>query len=238
MAGEEERFRRITFARHSDLVSCWLRYLDLYHDSIMTQNAASFAPNENPTGQDYATQLQYRYVALAAGTAKALFDLACSGYYVQAYALCRHLLETWVQIVYTIARPDMAERWFDTKQGNHSFVPPKDTTMHREIAVNSKTIYLKPTLEMVIANINRMNDMAHPSPYTLGQTENSSGSGIKIGATYNPRLATGTLHEGAGAFRLILDAWSLVVNQSPEWVAELRAVSAVQRMATTSDPPT
>ena len=236
MEGEEARFRAITFARHSDLVKCWLRYFDLYHESVITQNANPLSPHDSPTAEDYSLQLQYRFVALAAGTAKILFESSCAGYYVQAYALCRHLLETWVRIVYVVARPEMAERWFHTKPHDLSFVPPKDSTMHTEIGKSPKTQHLKGTLEMVKHNIGRLDDMAHPSPYTLEQTAKDSGVGIKIGATYNPKLAVGTLHEGAGGFRIILDVWASIVPQSDEWHQELRVVTAEQRHATANEP--
>ncbi len=233
---EDQFFRIQTFIEHRDLVSCWIHFLDLYHRTIEAQNANPDMPKAASQAGAFALQLQFRLYALAGGTAKMVFDAACGGFYVQAYALCRHLLETWVRIVYVVAQPDMAAKWFDVKPDDPSHKPPKDNTMQTAIRRSPRTKHAVSGLDMVIANIERYNDLAHPGEKTLGQTVSIHADTFQIGGNYNREFAIGALHEGAGALRILLQAWAHIVPQSDEWTIDLHANMERQQLTMTEKP--
>ncbi len=228
---QEDAFRVETFIQHPELVGCWIHYLDLFDAAIETQNANPLDPDPPTPEDDYALQLQTRLFALAGGTAKLLFDAACAGLYVQAYMLCRHLLETWVRIVYVMVQPEMADRWFDEKPDDPSHKPPSDTSMHRVIRKSPPTIDTGEVLNMVIENIRRCDKMAHPSEMTLEQTVSQQADRIQIGGNYSRKLAIGSLHEGAEAFRILLQAWERIAPQSDDWQQELAETINIRRRA-------
>lgn len=219
---QEQFFRIQTFIEHPELVACWIHYLDLYHETIEAENEHPDIPKPTSEAEDLALHLQIRLYALAGGTAKMVFDAACAGLYVQAYALCRHLVETWVQIVYVIAKPDMAARWFNLKPDDPSHKPPKDTSMHKAIRTSPETKHAVGILDMVITNIRRYDDLAHPGDKTLGQTGSTHETKIQVGGNYNRDLAIGALDEGAAALRILLQVWASIIPQSDAWSSNLQ----------------
>ena len=229
---QEWDLRVTTFIELPDLVAVWIHYFDLYEHAIEARNAD--AAETTPTTQEegYALQLQSRLFALTGGTGKLLLDAACAGLYYQAYALCRHLAESWITIAYVLARPDMAIRWFDERSDDPSHEPPKKSTMRNEIRKNARTKHMIEVLEMVHSNIGRYDELSHPGPKTLEQTMTPQENRIQVGGHFNRRLAIGALHEGAGAFRILLEVWREIVPQSEEWTAHLRQTVERHRLAT------
>ncbi|MDP9472571.1 MAG: hypothetical protein M3Q71_18220 [Chloroflexota bacterium] len=219
---EERRYTEHALSQHGAMVAHWYRLLTLLWFAV---ESAAPPPDERPRSLDSLLRIQF--IAAAAGTAKLVLDATLAGYYTQAFALIRHLLETWLRLEYLHARPDMAEHWYVGEDGRPPR-PPGEGAIRKEVyrAANGDR---RQVINRVIQTIDKLNVMAHPSPHTLQQTIGVHPNQYNFGANYDAGLCVGALHEGQGALSLILAAFNQDAPQSEAWRDELRAAQTDYR---------
>lgn len=212
---EERHYTAIALREQEALVRIWYRLFNLYGQAAL---GIPVQPDEdNP-----AIPLSARFLAASGATSKLIFEAALAGHYTQAFMMVRHLFETWVRLAYLKFRPDMAEGWY-VVLGRDRPEPPSRGAMHSELRKRLNGTERK-ALEAIIATIERMDTMAHPSPHTLLQTMTDREDAFKIAGTYIPDLCHSALYEGASGLRLLLGQWQNLAQMSESWVDEYQSV--------------
>lgn len=214
---EEPRYTTWAIARHADFVVVWYRFLNLLKAGV--DNIGDAVPHPEFTTR---TQLTYQLIASTAGTLKLILDAGLAGYYAQAYALVRHVFETWLRLEYITLRPEMAQKWFVGPNGQAP-QPPSEKTIHTYVLRNTRGEHQR-AVGQALDKLPSFNKMAHPSQYVLQQTVGAREGQFNVGANYDPELAVGVLHEGASGLRFILSALDGIAPQPEAWREEFRAV--------------
>jgi hypothetical protein len=177
-----------------------------------------FDGEKDPDG--IAWLLRIRLAAVAAGTSKVVLDAAIAGYYVQGFALIRHMLETWRQIVYVAIRPLEARRWYPAEDGTPRREPSENTITnvlrrHRPVAA------LAGAVEQSMRNLN---EAAHPSGLALGQMATARPEHNQLGANFLEPMCLDLLARGTFANYLILRELRRDVAVPEAWRRDLAAL--------------
>src|SRR5688572_4256965 len=93
---QEAKYTAIALAELPDGIALWYRYLTLFDRTLRGEHESPFDERDD---RHKAWHLRLRLSGVAVATAKLALDAALAGYYSQAYALLRHMLETWQQMV-------------------------------------------------------------------------------------------------------------------------------------------
>lgn len=213
---EERRYTAWAIARHADLVVVWYRYLNLLKAGV--DNIDDTVPHPGFTTR---TQMAFQFIAATAGSVKLILDAGLAGYYAQAYALVRHVFETWLRLEYITLRPEMADTWFIGPKGQEP-QPPSERTIHTYVRRNTYGEHRR-AVGMVLDKLPSFSKMAHPSEHLMQQTVGARVGQFNVGANYDPELCVGVLHEGASGLRFILSALHVIAPQPAGWRDELRA---------------
>jgi hypothetical protein len=193
---EERRFTTHTLTQHREFVIVWYLHLTLFREAI-----GAYRDRVATEAVSTAHILRLQFIAAAGGTAKLALDATLAGYYTQAFALVRHLFETWVRLEFLRLNPEGADRWYMGDDGTPP-QPPNEGTIHRYFR-RHKEYPGKQLVEQIIGTIESLNVMAHPSQHTLQQTRGVRPTQITVGANYDADLCARALHEGAHAFRFV-----------------------------------
>ena len=91
--------RSITAAEHPAAIAAWLFGLDLFATAFAPDWEHGTSPTTTPAGDLYVS-LRREMLARAARGAKPALDLILAGYYREAWALERTMLDEWAQSIY------------------------------------------------------------------------------------------------------------------------------------------
>lgn len=220
---EERKFTAHALINHQEFVLAWHALLSAFHRAVVVKRLHNRGAS---TTLDHLLRLQF--IAASVGTAKLVLDATLAGYYAQAFALVRHMLETWMRLEYLRLNPESATRWYVQDDGAPP-CPPNEGTVHRFLrsnAGNNRELY-----ERVIKMIESLNVMAHPSQHTLQQTVGVHPTKINVGANYDPDLCAKALHEGGHALHRILEHFSLLSDLPGDWVQRIDEIGVSLRLA-------
>ena len=95
----DRALRDLTATEHHAAVTAWLFALDLFAAAFAPDGEHGTSPTTTPAGDVYFP-LRCQILAPAARTAKPTLDLILSGYYREAWALERTMLDEWAQCSY------------------------------------------------------------------------------------------------------------------------------------------
>ena len=127
---EHERNQmHVAMLAHEDAVALWYRALTLYRRAALL--------NWSISKDDFAELVQSQLLGLGVSSMKAALDMLMAGYYSLAFAVIRHMLESFVQFVYVIYESKAARQWSKPKGG---FVLAPNTP---RMAVMCETIQAK-----------------------------------------------------------------------------------------------
>lgn len=163
----EEMFNRKAIEAMPDAVANWYGYLALYVAMLKRDY-------ECPDGEDKqactARMLRLHFSVAACGTSKIVLELVLAGHYAQAYALLRHMFETWLQIVYLRLDPSVANHWMGKVDDAHLHEPSYGRVLRR-VQTLTKNLHQgeKTNVATVEAKINQLNKGAHPSRLLVAQ---------------------------------------------------------------------
>jgi hypothetical protein len=91
--------RSVTAAEHRSAITAWLFALDLFATAFAPDRERGTSPTTTPAGDLYFA-LRCEMLARAARGAKPTLDLILAGYYREAWALERTMLDEWAQCIY------------------------------------------------------------------------------------------------------------------------------------------
>ena len=92
---EEARYTGIALQCVPAEIAVWHRYLTLFNKTMRREHI-SLSGNQDDTHTSWGLRLSLASAAVA--SAKLTLDATLTGYYSQAFALIRHMLETWQQM--------------------------------------------------------------------------------------------------------------------------------------------
>ncbi len=95
----DRALRNIAAVEHHAAITAWLFGLDLFAAAFASDGEHGASPAITPAGDLYFL-LRCQMLARAARTAKPTLDLILSGYYREAWALERTMLDEWAQCIY------------------------------------------------------------------------------------------------------------------------------------------
>jgi hypothetical protein len=122
---QEAKYTGIALANMPAEIAVWHRYLTLFNRTMRKEHVS---PSENRDDVRTAWGLQLSLASAASSSAKLILDATLAGYYSQAFALIRHMLETWQQMAYVRLNERAARQWFspdgirNPKQSNQNTV--------------------------------------------------------------------------------------------------------------------
>lgn len=187
----------VALRAHNYEFSLWSRALTLYRRAML--GTWHFQNAEPGTVELTSLGLRMQLLGLGVCAAKSSFDDLIAGYYSQAFAGIRHLLETFVQCMYVDFHPDQALLWYEQEGGVAAQVdPPSMKTMCQalkaEPTLSGTNVRL--LLDKVYNSWQLMSKGAHPSGVGILQTRQpDTGMGL-IGATYREDLCLAGLDHG------------------------------------------
>jgi len=95
----DRAMRGVTAAAHQAAITVWLFALDLFATAFGPDSEYGPSPTITPAGDVYFP-LRCQILARASRAAKPTLDLILSGYYREAWALERTMLDEWAQCIY------------------------------------------------------------------------------------------------------------------------------------------
>jgi hypothetical protein len=224
---QEAKYTAIALQKMRGEVEVWCRMLSLYNQALRQEHEAPW-----PEGDVRFTawHLRIRLASVAAGTSKVVLDAGLAGYYVQAFALIRHLLETWRQLAYIGIRPEDAHRWLPGEGGTPA-VERKVGTMvaalHRH-AKDTGDLELASNLRQVNSMVSVLRKAAHPSGLALFQTETGVAAHTQLGANFHRSTCAWLMSWGTLATAMLLHEIEKDTAVDEAWKTEFHEVSVAR----------
>ncbi len=213
---QEAKYAQIALREMPGAVAVWYRLLTLYDQAIRREHEFSGDDQDLP-----AWHLLLYLANVAGGTSKLVLDAALVGYYTQGFALVRHMLESWRQMVYVVIRPGEAHRWFKGPDGSNPR-EPRENTISNALLQHSTD---KDLVRQVNHTIKALRKSAHPSGLAFGQTQTGREGFAQFGANYQRELCVRLIDWGTFATLILLREVSRAVPVSDAWLAEWQAVA-------------
>lgn len=225
---EHERNQmREAMSKHADAVALWYRALTQYRRAML--GTWHFEGAKPRTIELTAMGLQMQLLGLGVSAAKSSLDDLLAGYYSQAFAGIRHMLETFVQCLYVSFNPDESEHWYEQPGGIDAQVePPGMNQMCQTIQAEPgfKFSGVPGFMDKVYNSWVLMSKGSHPSGVGIRQTDGDDETKHLIGATYRPDLCLAGLDIGLFAVATLLpQALRMVKPEIGEWSAEWEQIS-------------
>jgi hypothetical protein len=223
MHHQEAKYTAIALKEMPEAVATWYRYLELFNQAIRREHESG---ETGPTPAWFSWHLRIHLVATATGTAKLTLDAGLAGYYSQAFALIRHMLETWRQMVYARLFPSEADRWYTLESGRPPCEPGRNT-IKKELDKYAKRTgdrELKQQLAVVTQKIENCDDGAHPSAMAVAQLKTGKPGFSQLGANYIESQSAALVSIGTFAIALLLDELQKLVALDETWSDELRDI--------------
>lgn len=213
----ERRVGGRTLARHSVEGSLWYRLLGLHW--------TAFSRTFHFDGPDHvrlAQSLRSELLGLGLASSKAALDLLLVGYYSPAYAVIRHMMESWCACRYVEKWPEKADAYYAPMSGQSEAPerPPVKNMLHRlkQHASDERDVQL---FNRAYMSWQAMSNGSHPSGVGIVQTHGPAGDRGVIGATYHPALWADGIRHGLHAAFLLVHETGRLQRQGKEWEDEV-----------------
>lgn len=222
---QEAKYTEIALREMPEPVEAWYRSLTLF-DTFLRREHDSGLTGGEPSPEWYSWDLRLRLAGTAIGIAKLTLDAALAGYYSATFALIRHMLETWLQLVYVRILPTEAVRWYTSAEGASPREPGSDTIKRAldRHAKKSADQELKHNLAVVGRKIKDCNKGAHPSSLVIGQSQTGKPGFSQLGANYLEHQFVTAMSLGTVAIALLLHEMSRSAPIDRSWYEEFRSV--------------
>jgi hypothetical protein len=200
-----------------EAVRVMYRYLTVY-DGMMRR--------EHDCDGDLACQLRLRLAAVAASTMKASLDLALAGYYSPAYALVRHLLETWQALAYLRINPSAARQWFSPDGTRRARPPSRRRIANRVSQPGSGFEEMQANAQTVKRMIEKCHDGAHPSMLTMLQPEIGRDDYMQLGGNFQRRYLAEWMSHATAAFALVIHEVAHTIETDDQFAEDFGPIHA------------
>jgi hypothetical protein len=194
----------------------WYLCLTLMDDAIRREHES---PEPGPSAGWYSWNFRLQLLATAIATSKSGLDAVLAGYYSQAYALQRHLLETWRLLAFSRTHPAEVHRWYPNIDGSKNHPPNESKVMSSlyKLAKKNHDSTLVTNLDAVDNLIKQCNDGAHPSYLVVAQSRTENTGHSQMASGYQKDLAATTMNNGIAATMLVLSEAIHLIPLEPEW---------------------
>lgn len=199
----------------------WYRYLTLLDQTMRREHESPFGPDSDA---HVAWGLRLSLMSAAAATAKLALDATLAGYYSQGFALIRHLLETWLQMVYVRLNERGARQWFSPDGTSPARQPSQNTVINGIKRLGKKESRLLENVAAAEQLLQRLNKGAHPSSLAVTQTDTNTPEFRQLGANFIPELFSETWSTGTVAIALLLHEIAATAPVDDKWWDEFHAI--------------
>jgi hypothetical protein len=219
----EAKYTAIALGNEPAEIAVWYRYLTLFDRTMRREHESPF---DLDSDSHVAWGLRLSLTSAAAGTAKLALDATLAGYYSQAFALIRHLLETWLQMVYVRLNPSAAPQWFSPDGVRKAQQPNQNTIINGIKRFGKQDWPLLHNVEEVSGLLRRLNEGAHPSALAVVQTDTDNPELRQLGANYNKELFEETWSMGTLALAMLLHEIAETVPPDEQYWDEFASIGA------------
>jgi hypothetical protein len=220
---EEARYPGIALQCTPAEIAVWHQYLTLFNKTMRREHI-SLSANQDDAHTSWGLRLSLASAAVA--SAKLTLDATLAGYYSQAFASIRHMLETWQQMAYVRLNEPAARQLF-SPDGVREPHQPNQNTIARGIRRFGKSdpVVLQ-DLGVVETEISNLKEGAHPTVLTVMQTVTADPEQLRLGATFNPDLFRRTWRIGIVALAPLLHEIVQIVQVDEDWWNEFGEIRA------------
>lgn len=162
---------------------CMYRYVTLFDGMLRGDLECS----DDTQTQLISCQLRLRLAVTAVSSTKVSFDLALAGYYSQAFAILRHMLETWQVMAYLRVCPESWRLWYPSPNGNPPNPPDQQTMANRLRRPGVGFPEIRTNALEVERLVRGCHAGAHPSILAMSQPETGVNSQMQLGGNFNRR---------------------------------------------------
>lgn len=212
---------------HPDAANLWYRGLTLFRRGML--GAWEHTVTEESVDRT-VWGLRGQLLGLGVSSAKASLDALLAGYYSAAYSSIRHMLETLVQYLYVVIKPEEANRWY--RQPGGPAAQSKSPSMRKMVDAIKADPRLAATagfIDKVYKSWILMSKGSHPTGEGIKQTVADDGRFV-FGATYDREMVLVGFDQGLFAVMMLLQGlqWLRPQDQGwadalDKWRADLRA---------------
>ena len=219
---QEAAVRALTLREHSPAVSEWLFALELFAFAFAPDREFNTGAVEEDRVPDGAYALRLQLLALSGRSAKPALDLLVAGYYTEAWALLRSMLEGWARCVYVRLRPEEFVRWYAPDTYPRGDDPRKREANWGEIASVIRTQGAdgdRVLFEEALLRWELLNMGANPSGEGITQIHEDD---LRVGMftpKYHAGLCAHTFSHGVFVQRALLGELAKLGPHPEEWLA-------------------
>jgi hypothetical protein len=181
----EAKYTGIALANMPAEITVWHRYLTLFNRTMRREH---ISPSDNQDDARTAWGLRLSLASAAAASAKLTLDAALAGYYSQAYALIRHMLESWQQGAYVRLNERAAQLWFSPDGVREPQQPNQNTVIKGIRRFGKNDPMVLHNLTTVEKEISDLNKGAHPAMLVVMQTDTPDPEQRQLGANFDAEL--------------------------------------------------
>ena len=197
---QEARYTEFALREMPDAVALWYRYLTLYDKALRREHESPSTFDDHHRAWDS----RLRLASTAAATSKLALDAALAGYYSQAFALLRHMLETWQQMVYVRINPAAAQQWYSPDGKRQPTEPLQSTIVNKLRKYGKQDRELGHNAAEIERQITYLHKGAHPSGLAAAQVETGKPGFLQLGANYDRRFLGHVMSKGIVAQALLV----------------------------------
>jgi len=218
---QEGKYTALALDAMPDAVATWYRLLSLFDRALRREHES---PSTELDDQHRVWEIRLRLVSTSAATAKLALDATLAGYYSQAYALLRHLLETWQQMVYVRVNPSEAKRWWSPDGILPASVPSTNKITNGLTAFGKTDRELGHNAAQVVIMIKEFHKGAHPSGLIVSQTNAGKAGFAQLGANFDRRFLANVMSKGTAAMALLLQEYARTSSVDTAWREEFAKI--------------
>jgi hypothetical protein len=230
---QEAKYTGIALANMPAEIAVCHRYLTLFNRTMRKEH---ISPSENQDDARTAWGLRLSLASAAASSAKLTLDATLAGYYSQAFALIRHMLETWQQMAYVRLNERAASQWFSPDGIRNPQQPNQNTVIKGIRRFGKHDPMVLNNLGAVEKEFENLNNGAHPTVLAVMQTDTPDPEQRQLGANFNSELFARTWSIGTVALALLLHEIAQIVEVDADWWTEFGAI-ATERARLHERPP-
>lgn len=239
LSSYEDYNRLQTQTAYSNAIDLWQRALEIRSrpfppGTTIPYDAPTDTIDQKLTYMSYDYRLEQSILSL--GTSKVTLDACLGGYYSQALALCRNMLEAFKRMAFARRSPLDAYRWYPREWfaddlvaaiGDRYTPKPPDGNDWKRIFPDVPEPMIADLLDLgfnqaVNLHLAELNPHVHPTPLGSRQQQRGPGRGLLVHPGFDADTAYWVLREGSVAeFFLMYElAWLILPND--QWTTDVQ----------------
>jgi len=217
----DSELRQVSCERHVHVVTLWLNALALFADAFAPGRVFNSNADEDDSVTRKAYALRLQLLGLSGRNSKPALDLIVAGYYTEAFALIRGMLEGWARTLYIRLRPHEYHRWYESEtelaEGQLRKKEPSFGEVDGVIAADGDTedraFFDEANLRFRLLSMG-----THPSGHGITQIHDYERGVMLFNPVYREDLCLHAFYHGLFAQRVLLDEVVSLGPQSEDWL--------------------